>query len=154
MQKKEDGAGFDFISFGPICFIFHANTRCWGPEIMWLLCWFQRAIMWCLSVQMCMDPNVLESKVMVSSTGHDGPMGASGGFFWALFCLSRDSVDLTMSETDRMHLVLCGVQNRTIGSYLAAINGDPHFTCHAEYLGELRVFLVVWAFLRVLASFL
>ena len=29
--------------------------------------------------QMCMDPNVIESKVMVSSTGHDGPMGASGG---------------------------------------------------------------------------
>eukprot|EP00884_Botryococcus_braunii_P019286 jgi/Botrbrau1/6040/Bobra.0042s0024.2 len=28
--------------------------------------------------QMCMDPNVLESKVMVSCTGHDGPMGASG----------------------------------------------------------------------------
>lgn len=28
--------------------------------------------------QMCMDPNTLESKVMVSSTGHDGPMGASG----------------------------------------------------------------------------
>jgi ribulose 1,5-bisphosphate synthetase/thiazole synthase len=24
------------------------------------------------------DPNVIESKVMVSSTGHDGPMGASG----------------------------------------------------------------------------
>ncbi len=30
--------------------------------------------------QMCMDPNVLESKVMVSCTGHDGPMGASGVF--------------------------------------------------------------------------
>ncbi|KAL4515855.1 hypothetical protein Ndes2437A_g06574 [Nannochloris sp. 'desiccata'] len=28
--------------------------------------------------QSCMDPNVMESKVMVSSTGHDGPMGASG----------------------------------------------------------------------------
>ena len=28
--------------------------------------------------QMCMDPNVLECKVIVSSTGHDGPMGASG----------------------------------------------------------------------------
>ncbi len=26
----------------------------------------------------CMDPNTIESKVMVSSTGHDGPMGASG----------------------------------------------------------------------------
>lgn len=30
--------------------------------------------------QMCMDPNVMESKVMVSCTGHDGPMGASGAF--------------------------------------------------------------------------
>lgn len=28
--------------------------------------------------QSCMDPNVIESKVMISSTGHDGPMGASG----------------------------------------------------------------------------
>ncbi len=28
--------------------------------------------------QMCMDPNVIECKVVVSSTGHDGPMGASG----------------------------------------------------------------------------
>lgn len=28
--------------------------------------------------QSCMDPNVLESKVMVSSCGHDGPFGASG----------------------------------------------------------------------------
>ena len=28
--------------------------------------------------QSCMDPNVLESKVVVSSTGHDGPMGATG----------------------------------------------------------------------------
>lgn len=39
--------------------------------------------------QMCMDPNVLESKVMVSSTGHDGPMGASGTFplsFCRLYC--------------------------------------------------------------------
>ncbi|KAF9585129.1 triosephosphate isomerase [Lunasporangiospora selenospora] len=26
----------------------------------------------------CMDPNVIEAKVVVSSTGHDGPMGASG----------------------------------------------------------------------------
>jgi ribulose 1,5-bisphosphate synthetase/thiazole synthase len=25
-----------------------------------------------------MDPNVIESKVMVSSCGHDGPMGAAG----------------------------------------------------------------------------
>lgn len=28
--------------------------------------------------QSCMDPNVMEAKVVVSCTGHDGPMGASG----------------------------------------------------------------------------
>jgi thiamine thiazole synthase len=28
--------------------------------------------------QSCMDPNVIEAKVIVSGTGHDGPMGASG----------------------------------------------------------------------------
>eukprot|EP01041_Mallomonas_annulata_P004160 gene4160-8268_t len=28
--------------------------------------------------QSCMDPNVLESKVLVSACGHDGPFGASG----------------------------------------------------------------------------
>jgi thiamine thiazole synthase len=28
--------------------------------------------------QSCMDPNVMEAKVVVSSTGHDGPMGATG----------------------------------------------------------------------------
>lgn len=28
--------------------------------------------------QSCMDPNVMEAEMVVSSTGHDGPMGASG----------------------------------------------------------------------------
>lgn len=28
--------------------------------------------------QSCMDPNVMESKVVISSCGHDGPMGATG----------------------------------------------------------------------------
>ncbi|KAI8639111.1 thiazole biosynthetic enzyme, chloroplastic [Parasitella parasitica] len=30
------------------------------------------------NTQSCMDPNVMEAKVVVSGTGHDGPMGASG----------------------------------------------------------------------------
>jgi cysteine-dependent adenosine diphosphate thiazole synthase len=32
--------------------------------------------------QSCMDPNVMEAKVVVSSTGHDGPMGATGTAFF------------------------------------------------------------------------
>ena len=46
--------------------------------------------------QMCMDPNVIESKVLVSSTGHDGPMGASGeslaAHLWPVKGLSTDAV--------------------------------------------------------------
>lgn len=42
--------------------------------------------------QMCMDPNVIESKVLVSSTGHDGPMGASGGC--PAHCLSHSAYSL------------------------------------------------------------
>ena len=42
--------------------------------------------------QMCMDPNVIESKVLVSSTGHDGPMGASGG--GPAHCLSHRAYSL------------------------------------------------------------
>ena len=42
--------------------------------------------------QMCMDPNVIESKVMVSSTGHDGPMGASGALAQKLHAIVRISV--------------------------------------------------------------
>jgi len=30
------------------------------------------------NTQSCMDPNVLESKIMISACGHDGPFGASG----------------------------------------------------------------------------
>ncbi len=47
--------------------------------------------------QMCMDPNVLESKVMVSSTGHDGPMGASGAL---PRCASRPVHDMLCMDHD------------------------------------------------------
>ena len=58
--------------------------------------------------QMCMDPNVIESKVMVSSTGHDGPMGASGtGLYYlvhhATFCYWCLAL---MLETERENVLL------------------------------------------------
>ena len=48
--------------------------------------------------QMCMDPNVLECKVMVSSTGHDGPMGASGApsSSWCIFACPACTAHLTL----------------------------------------------------------
>lgn len=39
--------------------------------------------------QSCMDPNVLESKVVVSSTGHDGPMGATGACRFVCRCVCQ-----------------------------------------------------------------
>ena len=33
------------------------------------------------NTQSCMDPNVMEAKVVVSSCGHDGPFGATGVCF-------------------------------------------------------------------------
>jgi thiamine thiazole synthase len=48
------------------------NNRVAGAVTNWTLVSLNH------STQSCMDPNVIESKVMISSTGHDGPMGASG----------------------------------------------------------------------------
>jgi cysteine-dependent adenosine diphosphate thiazole synthase len=46
--------------------------------------------------QSCMDPNVMEAKVVVSSTGHDGPMGATGTAFFCKVCPpNQGSVGLT-----------------------------------------------------------
>ena len=38
---------------------------------------------------MCRDPNTIEARVMVSSTGHDGPMGASGVSFVLFYFFIR-----------------------------------------------------------------
>ena len=61
--------------------------------------------------QMCMDPNVLESKVMVSSTGHDGPMGASGVFLSTLKSCSLGQgcglVQSTFGSTCGLEFKLC-----------------------------------------------
>lgn len=74
--------------------------------------------------QMCMDPNVLESKVMISCTGHDGPMGASGVKRLAKLGLlphplpgmaaldMTTSEDMVVAETKEIidGMVLCGME--------------------------------------------
>jgi len=81
--------------------------------------------------QMCMDPNVLESKVMVSSTGHDGPMGASGVKRLAKLGLVKAApgmaaLDMNSAEDAVVHhtreiipgMVICGME-------VAELDGCP-----------------------------
>lgn len=81
--------------------------------------------------QMCMDPNVIESKVMVSSTGHDGPMGASGVKRLARLGMVSDApgmsaLDMNTAEdmiVDRTRevvpgMVICGME-------VAELDGCP-----------------------------
>lgn len=90
--------------------------------------------------QMCMDPNVLESKVMVSCTGHDGPMGASGVFpDLSLCCPSQCPLPLSWGLAP---------QDPSDGSYCSPNGGSS--VCGAEAkeseLGQLlsvRWYLIV-----------
>ncbi len=49
------------------------------------------------NTQSCMDPNVMEAKVVVSSCGHDGPFGATGATISTpaagLVCCAQISID-------------------------------------------------------------
>lgn len=82
--------------------------------------------------QSCMDPNVVEAKVMVSSTGHDGPMGASGVKRLAkLGMLDRPAsgmgaLDMVAAEdaiVDRTREVVPGMV--VCGMEVAEVDGSP-----------------------------
>lgn len=73
--------------------------------------------------QSCMDPNVMEATMVVSSTGHDGPMGASGvkrleRLGMVSDCPGMSALDMNAAE-DRIvkdtreivpGMVLCGME--------------------------------------------
>jgi len=52
--------------------LIYKNGRVGGVVTNWTLVTLNHG------TQSCMDPNVMESKVLISACGHDGPMGASG----------------------------------------------------------------------------
>ncbi|CAG9460494.1 unnamed protein product [Pedinophyceae sp. YPF-701] len=81
--------------------------------------------------QMCMDPNVLEAKCVVSSCGHDGPMGAAGVKRLAKLGLIPDTpgmaaLDMNTAEDEVVArtrevvpgMVVCGME-------VAEIDGAP-----------------------------
>lgn len=83
------------------------------------------------NTQSCMDPSVVEAKVVVSSTGHDGPMGATGvkrleKLGMVTPCPGMSALDMNAAEDGIVKntreivpgMVLCGME-------VAEVDGVP-----------------------------
>jgi thiamine thiazole synthase len=81
--------------------------------------------------QSCMDPNVMESKVVISSTGHDGPMGASGVKRLMDIGMVADAPGMSALDMNTAEdAVVAGTQEIVPGMILAGmevaeLNGSP-----------------------------
>ncbi|CEP18429.1 hypothetical protein [Parasitella parasitica] len=83
------------------------------------------------NTQSCMDPNVMEAKVVVSGTGHDGPMGASGVKRLESIGLIKEnkgmlSLDMNAAEDDIVKYTREVVPGMVVtGMELAELDGAP-----------------------------
>ncbi|EPB91714.1 thiazole biosynthetic enzyme, chloroplastic [Mucor circinelloides 1006PhL] len=83
------------------------------------------------NTQSCMDPNVVEAKVVVSGTGHDGPMGASGVKRLEAIGLIDEkkgmlSLDMNAAEDDIVKYTREVVPGMVVtGMELAELDGAP-----------------------------
>ncbi|KAI8967910.1 thiazole biosynthetic enzyme, chloroplastic [Mycotypha africana] len=81
--------------------------------------------------QSCMDPNVIEAKVVVSGCGHDGPMGASGVKRLESIGLIKEkkgmlSLDMNAAEDDIVKYTREVVPGMVVtGMELAELDGAP-----------------------------
>lgn len=106
--------------------------------------------------QSCMDPNVIEAKVVVSSCGHDGPMGATSVKRLARLGMVPDvpgmgALDMNTAEDKIVNntrevvpgMVLCGME-------LSEIDGSPRMgpTFGAMFMSGLKAAHVAVAALK------
>ncbi|KAK4509067.1 putative E3 ubiquitin-protein ligase [Mucor velutinosus] len=83
------------------------------------------------NTQSCMDPNIVEAKVVVSGTGHDGPMGASGVKRLEAIGLIEEkkgmlSLDMNAAEDDIVRYTREVVPGMVVtGMELAELDGAP-----------------------------
>jgi thiamine thiazole synthase len=106
--------------------------------------------------QSCMDPNVIEAKVVVSSCGHDGPMGATSVKRLARLGMVPEipgmgALDMNMAEDKIVNntreivpgMVLCGME-------LSEVDGSPRMgpTFGAMYVSGQKAAHVAAGVLR------
>ncbi|KAJ8532597.1 hypothetical protein K7X08_012520 [Anisodus acutangulus] len=98
--------------------------------------------------QSCMDPNVLEAKVVVSSYGHDGPMGATGvkrlrSIDMINIVPGMKALDMNAAEDAIVRLTREVVPGMIVtGMEVAEIDGAPRMTSffHQEDIrSDLRI---------------
>ena len=101
--------------------------------------------------QSCMDPNVMEARVVVSSTGHDGPMGASSvkrleSMGMISDCPGMSALDMNSAEDKIVNdtreivpgMVLCGME-------VSEVDGAPRMgpTFGAMYASGVKAAKIV-----------
>ncbi|MEW5307119.1 MAG: hypothetical protein WDW36_009535 [Sanguina aurantia] len=106
--------------------------------------------------QSCMDPNVIETKVVVSSCGHDGPMGATSVKRLSALGMVNSvpgmgALDMNSAEDKIVNntrevvpgMVICGME-------LAEIDGSPRMgpTFGAMFISGLKAAHIALASLR------
>ena len=90
--------------------------------------------------QSCMDPNVMEAKVVVSSCGHDGPFGATGvkrlksiGMIDSV--PGMKALDMNTAEDAIVRLTREIVPGMIVtGMEVAEIDGAPRMVCYFFYI--------------------
>lgn len=85
--------------------------------------------------QSCMDPNVMEARVVVSSCGHDGPFGATGvkrlrGIGMIDEVVGMKALDMNAAEDAIVRLTREVVPGMIVtGMEVAEIDGAPRMVC-------------------------
>jgi thiamine thiazole synthase len=90
--------------------------------------------------QSCMDPNVMEAKVVVSSCGHDGPFGATGVKRLKSIGMidtvpGMKALDMNVAEDAIVRLTREIVPGMIVtGMEVAEIDGAPRMVCFPFFL--------------------
>lgn len=90
--------------------------------------------------QSCMDPNVMEAKVVVSSCGHDGPFGATGVKRLKSIGMidtvpGMKALDMNVAEDAIVRLTREIVPGMIVtGMEVAEIDGAPRMVCFSPHL--------------------
>ncbi|KAI8886786.1 thiazole biosynthetic enzyme, chloroplastic [Backusella circina FSU 941] len=96
--------------------------------------------------QSCMDPNVIEAKVVVSATGHDGVMGASGVKRLESIGLIKETkgmhcLDMNAAEDDIVHYTREVVPGMvfTVSRTVAELDGAPRMVHKIAGTGYIHI---------------
>ena len=114
--------------------------------------------------QSCMDPNVMEAKVVVSSCGHDGPLSATGVKRLKSIGMIDSVPGMKALDTKSIGMVVVRLTREIVlgmivtGMEVAEIGGSPRMVCTfyfnfgPNYLSILLIFTIfvfIFSFFKI-----